>query len=192
MKRTPPKGAGYGNIYTPHAGSMIISVQRESGLANRTLVLTPRQVRLLRLLTSRAGLVILAVVVLSWAFFATQAVRVPLLQRRLAHMEQNSARLDTLQQALGQLQSRYEQVQHMLGASPAHSASGIAAAPAQTPSTLAAANEAPMELVPAAPAPTVRPRPIRRAVTPAPSASTSAVPPIQPAADSAKPITPLP
>ena len=31
----------YGNIYTPHAGSMIIQVQRESGLQSRTIVLGP-------------------------------------------------------------------------------------------------------------------------------------------------------
>ena len=40
---------GYGNIYTPHAGAMIIHVQRESGLANRMIILSPRQVRLLRI-----------------------------------------------------------------------------------------------------------------------------------------------
>ena len=42
------KHKGYGNIYTPHAGSMIIQVQREGGLANRTIVLSPRRVRLRR------------------------------------------------------------------------------------------------------------------------------------------------
>ena len=40
---------GYGNIYTPHAGAMIIHVQRESGLANRTIIFTQRQVRLFRI-----------------------------------------------------------------------------------------------------------------------------------------------
>ena len=79
MKGPRQPAKGYGNIYTPHAGSMIINVQRESGLQNRTLVLTPRQVKLLRLLTSRYGLVIVGVVELSWAFFAVQDARVPLL-----------------------------------------------------------------------------------------------------------------
>ena len=40
---------GYGNIYTPHAGSMIIQVQRETGLANRTIVISERQVALVRI-----------------------------------------------------------------------------------------------------------------------------------------------
>ena len=47
---------GYGNIYTPHAGSMIIQVQRETGLANRTIVISERQVALLRIVGSRVGL----------------------------------------------------------------------------------------------------------------------------------------
>ena len=112
-------GKGYGNIYTPHAGSMIIHVQRESGLQNRTLVLTPRQVRLLRLATSRYGLIAATVIVGSWAFFAVQAARVPLLRNRIVTMEQDAARVDTLQQTVVELQRRYEQVQRMMGVAPA-------------------------------------------------------------------------
>jgi hypothetical protein len=117
-KQTDP-GKGYGNIYTPHAGSMIITVQREAGLANRTLVLSPRRVKALRLLNSRIGLSVLGILVLSWIVLAVQAVRVPLLQQRLANMEKDAARLDTLEQTLGELQQRYTQVQRMLGAAPA-------------------------------------------------------------------------
>lgn len=107
---------GYGNIYTPHAGSMIIQVQRESGLANRTIILTQRQVRLLRRGAYTAG-TILAIVVLSWFFLATQAARVPGLTRRVATLQHDVTRLDTLQTALTALESRFQQVQHMLGAS---------------------------------------------------------------------------
>ncbi len=49
---------GYGNIYTPHAGSMVIQVQREGGLANRTIVLNQRTVRMLRFVLSRTGMAI--------------------------------------------------------------------------------------------------------------------------------------
>ena len=58
---TDPNGGhkqGYGNIYTPHAGSMIIQVQREGGLANRTIVLSPTRVRMMRFILSRTGMMI--------------------------------------------------------------------------------------------------------------------------------------
>lgn len=135
---TDPNGGhkqGYGNIYTPHAGSMIIQVQREGGLANRTIVLSPTRVRLLRFVLSRTGMVIGSVLGLIFIFFGIQAARVPLLTRRLATMELDAKRLDTLQVTLGQLQKRYEQVQTMLGASPAqrNSATGAPVAAAVTP-----------------------------------------------------------
>jgi len=119
---TDPNGGqkqGYGNIYTPHAGSMIIQVQREGGLANRTIVLSPTRVRMLRFVLSKTGMAIASVLGLVFVFFGIQAARVPLLTRRLATMELDAKRLDTLQVTLGQLQKRYEQVQTMLGASPA-------------------------------------------------------------------------
>ena len=129
---------GYGNIYTPHAGSMIIQVQREGGLANRTIVLSPTRVRLLRFVLSRTGMAIGGVLGLIFVFFGIQAARVPLLTRRLATMELDAKRLDTLQVTLGQLQKRYEQVQTMLGASPAQrslatAAPAAAVAPASAP-----------------------------------------------------------
>jgi murein DD-endopeptidase MepM/ murein hydrolase activator NlpD len=124
----PNDKQGYGNIYTPHAGSMIIQVQREGGLANRTIVLSPTRVRLLRFVLSRTGMVIGSVFGLIFVFFGIQAARVPLLTRRLATMELDAMRIDTLQQTLGQLQKRYEQVQTMLGASPAQRAAVSATA----------------------------------------------------------------
>jgi hypothetical protein len=107
---------GYGNIYTPHAGAMIIHVQRESGLANRTIIFTQRQVRLFRI-----GAIVFASVItfgaLSWFFLASQAARVPLLTRRVARLQQDVARVDTLQRSLNQLAARFQQVQHMMGSS---------------------------------------------------------------------------
>lgn len=107
---------GYGNIYTPHAGAMIIHVQRESGLANRTIIFSQRQVRLFR-----AGAIVLASLIafgaVSWIFLAAQAARVPLLTRRVATLQHDVARVDTLQRSLNELAARFQQVQHMMGSS---------------------------------------------------------------------------
>ncbi|MEO6209262.1 MAG: M23 family metallopeptidase [Gemmatimonadaceae bacterium] len=107
---------GYGNIYTPHAGAMIIHVQRESGLANRTIIFTQRQVRLFR-----TGAIVLGGLIvfgfISWFFLAAQAARVPLLTRKVARLQHDVARVDTLQRSLNELASRFQQVQHMMGSS---------------------------------------------------------------------------
>lgn len=121
---------GYGNIYTPHAGSMIIQVQREGGLANRTIVLSPRRVKLLRFVMSRTGIGIGIALATLFVFFAVQAARVPILTQRLSRFERDAVRLDTLEQTLAQLTKRYEQVQTMLGASPAAQKDPTTAGPA--------------------------------------------------------------
>src|ERR1700709_890928 len=93
---------GYGNIYTTHAGAMIIHVQRESGLANRTIIFTQRQVRLFRI----SAIVLASVITfggLVCFFRAAQAARVPLLTRRVARLQQDVARVDTLQRSLNEL-----------------------------------------------------------------------------------------
>ncbi len=115
----PTDARGYGNIYTPHAGSMIIQVQREGGLANRTIILGTRQVKLLRFFMSRVGRIVLALVAASWVFFGVQSVRVPVLTAEIRKMEKDALRLDTLTRTLVQLQRQYDQVQLMLGARPA-------------------------------------------------------------------------
>lgn len=116
MTGSQPEGPkrGYGNIYTPNAGSMIIHVQRESGLANRTIILTMRQVRLLKIGLYTAGIVI-AIGAVSWFFLASQAARVPVLTKRVTHLQTEVQRLDTLQAALDELDGRFHQVQRMLG-----------------------------------------------------------------------------
>lgn len=105
---------GYGNIYTPHAGSMIIQVQRETGLANRTIVLSERQVALLRIIGSRIGLAVATVFIATWLLFAAQSVRVPVLSIRIAKLERDNRRIDSLQLALSRMHGRYEQVRQML------------------------------------------------------------------------------
>lgn len=96
---------------------MFIHVQRENGLAHRTLVLRPWQVQALRILASRPFLIALSIGLLSWGYLAVQAARVPLLTKRITHLEKDAERLDTLQQTLSELQARYAQVQDMLTAS---------------------------------------------------------------------------
>jgi hypothetical protein len=108
---------GYGNIYTPHAGSMIIQVQRETGLANRTIVISERHVALVRVIGSRLGLTTLLVFVATWLLFAVQSVRVPALAVRIAELERDNRRIDSLQVALSRMHGRYEQVRQMLAVS---------------------------------------------------------------------------
>jgi hypothetical protein len=110
---------GYGNIYTPHAGSMVIQVQREGGLQSRTIVLSPRQVQLLRFFLSRSGRILGVIVAVAAIGLTVEAARVPLLTRQLASFEHTATRLDTLERSLAELQKRYDQVQRMLGAAPA-------------------------------------------------------------------------
>ena len=107
---------GHGNIFTPHAGSMTIHVHRESGVAHRMVTLKTWQVRALRFLMSKWFFVAVGVGALSWSFFAFQAARVPVLTVRVAQLELDARRLDTLQRALLQLQSRYDQIRGMLSA----------------------------------------------------------------------------
>jgi len=105
---------GYGNIYTPHAGSMIIQVQREAGLANRTIIISERQVALLRILGSRIGIAAATLFLGTWLLFAVQSVRVPMLSGRIAELERDNRRIDSLQVALSRMHGRYEQVRQML------------------------------------------------------------------------------
>ena len=110
-------GQQHGNVFSRGWGSMFIHVQRENGLAHRTLVLRPWQVQALRLVVSRWFVAVLTLALLSWAYFAVQTARVPLLTQRISHLEEDAAKIDTLQATLEQLQRRYTQVQQMLSAS---------------------------------------------------------------------------
>ena len=105
MSDPTSRSQGYGNIYTPHAGSMIIQVQRESGLANRTIILTQRQVRLLRL-GLYIGAALLTVGSISWVYLAAQAARVPFLTNRVAGLTKEVKQLDTLQLRLAEMERR--------------------------------------------------------------------------------------
>lgn len=117
---TPPRDSKehrHGNVFGRGSGNMFIHVQRASGLAHRTLVLRPWQVQALRLVASRWFAAVLTIALVSWGYFAFQTARVPLLTRRITHLERDAAKIDTLQAALEQVQKRYDQVQQMLSAS---------------------------------------------------------------------------
>lgn len=115
MKLFRRHSEGYGNIYTPHAGSMIIQVQREHGLANRTIILTQRQVQFLKSLTSRKWLVFVAIFVGTWAWLVTDRVQALVAQRAAPSAAQERARVDSLAHQLGEMQQRYDQLSKMLG-----------------------------------------------------------------------------
>jgi hypothetical protein len=107
----------HGNVFGRGWGNMFIHVQRENGLAHRTLVLRPWQVQALRLVVSKWFAAVLTIALLSWGYFAVQTARLPFLIRRISHLEGDAAKMDTLQATLEQLQRRYDQVQQMLSAS---------------------------------------------------------------------------
>ena len=115
FRRSPTQG--YGNIYTPHAGSMIIQVQREHGLANRQIVLTERQVKLLKSLATRKWLVVGAFMVATWAWLVVDRAQ-ELIARRSNSAVAERMRVDSLARQLGELQERYDQVSKMLGSTP--------------------------------------------------------------------------
>lgn len=131
----------HGNIFSRHSGAMLIHVQRENGLAHRTMSLRPWQVQLLRVAVSRWFVAILAIAVCSWGYFAVQAARVALVSRRLVVLEADALRLDTLQRALTQLQQRYDQVQKMMSAQNGARGAG-AGSPTPTPPTATAPSNA--------------------------------------------------
>ncbi|HEU4642315.1 MAG TPA: peptidoglycan DD-metalloendopeptidase family protein, partial [Gemmatimonadaceae bacterium] len=180
----PEKSSGYGNIYTPSAGSMIIHVQRESGLANRTIILTQRQFRLLRR-GAYVAAVLIVVGAVSWFYLAAQAARVPFLTRKVHTLQHDVRRLDTLQVALTTLEDRFQQVQKMLGAAPPP-----AAAPAARAATAPAAT-APAAIAPAVTAPAVT-APATTSATPKSAARTTRPAPADSAPSSIPSLWPLP
>jgi hypothetical protein len=111
------RSTGHGDVFERGSGMMHIHVHRENGLAHGSLVLKPWQVQALRMVASRWFVIGLTIAGVSWAYFAFQTARVPFLMRRIAHLEQDSAKIDTLQATLSQVQKRYDQVQQMLSAS---------------------------------------------------------------------------
>ena len=134
FRRGPTQG--YGNIYTPHAGSMIIQVQREHGLANRQIILTQRQVRLLKSLATRKWLVVGAFMVATWAWLVVDRAQ-EMIARRGNSAVAERMRVDSLARHLAELQERYDQVSRMLGSTPGTASAVPVAAPVQAPAPVA-------------------------------------------------------
>ena len=124
---------GHGDVFARDLGAMIVHVQRETGLAHRTFIFRPWQAQLARAITNRWTWAVALFALLSWALLAVQAVRVPLLTTRIAKMEQDALRVDTLQQTLKELQARYEQLQTMLSRPAAQAPGAPPKAPAARP-----------------------------------------------------------
>jgi biopolymer transport protein ExbB/TolQ len=76
-----------------------------------------------------AMLVLISVgMAISWIFVASQAARVPFLQRDIARLEQEQARVVQLAEALQRLEGQYDQMRQMLGAGDAEAAVTLSAA----------------------------------------------------------------
>ncbi len=114
IKGIKDRAQGYGKMFTPRHGPMIVHFQRERGLASRTFVLTHRQLKILRA-SALAFALVFVIGAASWVYLATQASRVPFLTRRVSNLQHDVRRLDTLQTKLTELEARYLQVQRMLG-----------------------------------------------------------------------------
>jgi hypothetical protein len=126
---------------------MIIQIQREGGLQNRTIVLSPRQVQLLGFATSRTGKIVAALTTIILLALAIEAIRIPFMSARLSRLQHTASRLDTLEHSLSELQLRYDQVERMLGAKPTE---GLTPAPSTItkPGDQARPNSSPAGSVP--------------------------------------------
>ena len=118
----PSGGDAHGHILDRDGGALYVHLHREIGLAHRRYVLKPWQVRGLAILTARPLLVLYVAGFVAWGWMAGQAARVPLLRYEVAKLRADVARVDSLSVTLEQLQSRYDQVQRMLGATTAEQA----------------------------------------------------------------------
>lgn len=117
------RGSGArGRLLDGGGGALYVHLQAENGVSHRTVVLSPRRVRTLRVLFSWWGASLVLALAGSWVYFAVQSIRVPILTQRVADLRSELARVDTLGARLKDLQQRYDQVQRMLGVVPADSA----------------------------------------------------------------------
>ena len=109
-------------IVVPHGGR---------DLSTRSFEISYRRLRIVGGLLLAAVLAWLATV-LSWIWVASQAARVPVLQRDIAELEQERARVVQLADALHRLEAQYEQVRQMLGADRTATTNEVYLPPADT------------------------------------------------------------
>lgn len=110
--------AGLRALVARDVGTLHVHVHGEHGVEPRSIILTPGQVRQLRWLLSPLGVTLAGALLVSWVALAAVATRVPAASQRIADLELEAARLDTLELRLQDLQLRYDQVTRMLGAAP--------------------------------------------------------------------------
>ncbi len=96
-------------------GGYTVIVVPSDAEGTRSVRLTPGVLRVAAAFTGAATLV-LAVLLGSWWYFAIQAGRVPGLERQVARLEADNARVGEFARALEKLQGEYEKIQRMLGA----------------------------------------------------------------------------
>jgi hypothetical protein len=113
-----PRPSGLRALLSRESGALFVHVHTETGVEHRTIVLSPTRVRLLRWLVSPWSMVLGVVFTGSWIFLAVLAARLPATVTRVAELELEAVRLDTLEAHLMDLQLRYDQVTRMLGAAP--------------------------------------------------------------------------
>lgn len=109
-------------IVVPHGGR---------DLSTRSFEISYRRLRTVGVLLLVA-LVAWLGMVLSWLWVASQAARVPALQREIGMLEKEQARVVQLAEALRRLEGQYEQVRRMLGADQASAEHQVALPPADS------------------------------------------------------------
>jgi murein DD-endopeptidase MepM/ murein hydrolase activator NlpD len=93
-------------IVVPHGGG---------GLSTRSFEISYRRLRVAALVLAAAALV-WVVSMASWVLVAAEAARVPGLQREIAELEKDRARVQQLAGVLARMERQYEQVRNLLGA----------------------------------------------------------------------------
>ena len=109
-------------IVVPHGGR---------DLSTRSFEISYRRLRVVGVLLLVAVLA-WAGMALSWVWVASQAARVPGLQRQIGALEQEQARVVQLADALRRLEAQYEQVRQMLGADQPSADSSVYLPPADS------------------------------------------------------------
>lgn len=107
------------------------------GQRTRSLRVTPRALRVGAVLTA-AGVFALAVLLASWWYFAAQTARIPALERQIAQLEADNAKVGKLAGTLAQLQAEYEKIRTMLGADIVASSPTREILPSEEPGSAAA------------------------------------------------------
>lgn len=109
-------------IVVPHGGR---------DLSTRSFEISYRRLRIVGVLLLIA-MVVWLTMALSWFWVASQAARLPALQREIATLEREQARVVQLADALRTLEGQYEQVRQMLGADQSAPGGEVPLPPADT------------------------------------------------------------